>query len=240
MYLRAVVVTIKATDTITNHSKLIQMKKTVLFTLVALFLASVTDAQQTEKELKKELKEKASKEARQEAKKLSKEGWKTMPGSLPLEKLVEDAWMKQVAEDEKGQPKYITADGNGVAESKSVAEAQALEFAKLQLAGTIESNIASIIKGNLANQQESTAEATSVTEIVQSSKNIIAQQMGYINPAFKIQRDLKDNKIEVQVRIFYETSQSFAIAKKAIRKELKDKLKKTDEEVDKLLQDTSK
>ncbi len=136
--------------------------------------------------------------------------------------------------------KYIAADGNGVAESKSVAEAQAIEFAKLQLAGTIESNIASMIKGNLANSQESTADATSVTEIVQSSKNIIAQQMGYINPSFKIYRDLKDNKVEVQVRIFYETSQSWAIAKKAIRQELKDKLKKTDEEVDKLLQDPGK
>ena len=62
----------------------------------------------------------------------------------------------------------------------------------------------------------------------------------YIIHNFKIYRDLKDKKIEVQVRIFYETKQSFAIAKKAIRKELKDKLKKTDEQVDKLLQDVPK
>lgn len=215
------------------------MRKSVLFALCMMLTVGLF-AQQTDKELKSELKDKAIKEAQKEAKKLGKEGWKVNPGSLPLSKLIEQAWMKQVAEDEQGNLKYIAADGNGVAESKSVAEAQAIEFAKLQLAGTIESNIASMVKGNLANAQASTTDATSVTEIVQSSKNIIAQQMGYINPSFKIYRDLKDSKVEVQVRIFYETSQSWAIAKKAIRKELKDKLKKTDEEVDKLLQEPGK
>ncbi len=211
-----------------------------MLALVAMFIASVSVAQKTEKELKKDVKEKAIKEARKEAKDLAKQGWKTNPGSLPLDKLIEESWLKQYQTDENGQPAYITSDGNGVAETKSVAEAQAIELGKLQLAGLIESNIASIVKGNLANTQESTADATSVTEIIQSSKNIIAQQLGYINPNFKIYRDLKDKKIEVQVRIFYETKQSFAIAKKAIRKELKDKLKKTDEQVDKLLQDVPK
>jgi len=106
---------------------------------------------------------------------------------------------------------------------------------KLTLAGMVETNIASIINANLANSQVSTKDATSVTEIVQSSKNIIAQQLGYVNPAFKIYRDLKDKKIEVQVRLFYESAQSLVIAKKAIKQELKDKLKKTDAEVNKLV-----
>jgi hypothetical protein len=216
------------------------MKKIITLTVCAMFMVTAAFAQQTEKELKKELQDKAIKEAKKEAKTLSKQGWKTMPGELPMSKMIEDSWMKKVAEDENGNPKYITADGNGVAETKTVAEAQAIEFAKLQLAGTIESNIASIVKGNLANAQESTQEATSITELVMSSKNIIAQQLGYINPAFKLYRDLKDKKIDVQVRIFYETSQSLAIAKKAVKKELKEKLKKTDEEVDKLLQEPFK
>ena len=216
------------------------MKKIITLTVCAMFMVTAAFAQQTEKELKKELQDKAIKEAKKEAKTLSKQGWKTMPGELPMSKMIEDSWMKKVAEDENGNPKYITADGNGVAETKTVAEAQAIEFAKFQLAGTIESNIASIVKGNLANAQESTQEATSITELVMSSKNIIAQQLGYINPAFKLYRDLKDKTIEVQVRIFYETSQSLAIAKKAVKKELKEKLKKTDEEVDKLLQEPFK
>ena len=216
------------------------MRKIYILALCAMFITTMTIAQKTEKELKKNVKENASKQARQEAKTLTKQGWKTNPGAYPLDKLLEDSWMKEYQTDENGQATYYTADGNGVAETKSVAEAQAVELAKLQLAGLIESNIASIVKTNLANTQESAQEATSVNELVQSSKNIIAQQLGYVNPAFKIYRDLDNKKIEVQVRIFYEANQSLTIAKRAIRKELKEKLKKTDEQVDKLLQDVSK
>jgi len=216
------------------------MKKIFTIMTCALLAASLAIGQQTDKELKKDLKDKALKSAKKEARTLSKQGWKTMPGELPMEKMIEKAWMKQVAEDEKGNPIYITADGNGVAETKTAAEAQALEFAKLQLAGTIETKVASIVNGNIANEQLSTEDAASVTQIVQSSKNIIAQQLGYINPAFKLYRDLDDKKIEVQTRIFYETKQSLVIAKKAIKKDLKEKLKKTDEEVDKLLMDNTK
>ncbi|MCX6287985.1 MAG: hypothetical protein NTY96_12810 [Bacteroidetes bacterium] len=212
------------------------MKKTLLLFVCMICAVSLVFSQKTDKEMKKELKEKATKEAQKQAKQFNKEGWKVYPGSLPMDKLIEGSWMKQVSEDENGNPKYITADGNGVAETKSAAEAQAIELGKLQLAGLMETNIASIINGNLANSQASVQEATTVTEIVQSSKNIIAQQLGYVNPAFKIYRDLKDKKIEVQVRLFYETAQSLVIAKKAIKKELKDKLKKTDDEVNKLLE----
>lgn len=213
------------------------MKKTLTLVICAFFTASLIVAQTTEKEIKKELKDKAIKEAKQEAKSLKKEGWKTMPGELPMEKMIENAWMKQVAKDDEGNPAYIKADGNAIAESKTVAEAQALEFAKLQLAGTIETKVASIVNGNLANQQLSTEDAASITELVQSSKSVIAQELGLIDPAFKLYRDLKDQKIEVQTRIFYETKQSLAVAKKAIRRDLKEKLNKTDEEVDKLLKE---
>lgn len=216
------------------------MKRIYVLILCALFTSSLMFAQTSEKEIKKDLKDNAIKSAQKEAKTLKKDGWKVPPGSIPMDKLLEDAWVKQLQTDENGNPKYLTADGNGVAETKTAAESQALEVAKLQLAGTLESNVASIVKINLANSQLSTADATSVTEVVQSSKSLIAQQMGYINPAFKIYRDLKDKKIEVQVRVFYEATQSLVIAKKAIKKELKEKLNKSDEEVDKLLKDNTK
>lgn len=216
------------------------MKKTLLFLTCMICAISFTFSQKTDKELKSDLKDKAIKSAQKQAKEYAKDGWKVMPGSVPLDKLLESSWMKQLATDESGNTKYITADGNGVAETKSTAEAQAVEFAKLQLAGMLETNIASIINGNIGNTQLSTQDATSVTELVQSSKNIIAQQLGYVDPAFKIYRDLKDKKVEVSVRLFYEAAQSLVIAKKAIKKEMKDKLKKTDDEVNKLLEAPAK
>ncbi len=216
------------------------MKKNLLLLISMILIASFAFSQKTDNEIKKELKAKASKDAQKQAKQLNKDGWKVYPGSVPMDKLIESSQIKQLQEDESGQMKYIIADGNGVAETKSAAEAQAIELGKLQLAGLIETNIASIVNNNLANSQASTQAATSVTEIVQSSKNIIAQQLGYVNPAHKIYRDLKDKKIEVQVKLFYENAQSLVIAKKAIKKELKDKLKKTDDEVNKLIDGPTK
>jgi hypothetical protein len=95
---------------------------------------------------------------------------------------------------------------------------------KLQLAGLIETNVSSLITGNIGNAQLSTEDAASVTDIVQSSKNIIATQLGYVDPFFKIYKDIGKDKIEVQVRLFYDIKQSLEIAKKVVRTELKEKL----------------
>lgn len=212
------------------------MKKLVLL-LTGMFIISLLGLAQvkTDKEIRSDLKDKAIKEARKEAKKLEKEGWKVQPGSVPLPKLLENAWMKQGQTTEEGQTRYITADGNGVAESKSVAEMQAIELGKLQLAGMIETQIASLVSANLGNTQLNTQDAATVTEIVQSSKNIIAQQLGYVNPEFKIYRENKNKTVECQVRLFYDSLQGLIIAKKAIRQEIKDKLKVNEEQLNKLM-----
>jgi len=179
--------------------------------------------------------DKAIREARKEAKRMKRDGWYVPPGSLPLDKIIENAWMRQYAEDDNGNPLYITADGNAVAESKTAGEMQAIEMGKLQLAGLIETNVSSLISGNIGNAQLSTEDAASVTEIVQSSKNIIATQLGYVNPFFKLHKDIGKDKIEVQVRLFYDVRQSLEIAKKVVRQEIKDKLKVNEQQLEKLM-----
>lgn len=211
--------------------------KTRLF-LVALMtaLSFATFAQNTDKELSKEIKEKAIRNARKDSKRLASEGWQVNPGSLPLDKITEDAWKKQLMTTDNGQQQYLTADGNAVAETKTAAEVQAVEMAKLQLAGLIQTNISSLISANIGNSQLNTKDAASVTEIVQSAKNIIATELGYVNPLYKIFRDVKGTKnVEVQVKLFYDTTKAMEIAKKVIRGELKDKLKLNEEKLDKLM-----
>lgn len=211
------------------------MKTLTLFLTSIFLLSGMLSAQQTDKELTKELKDKAIKEARKEAKSLEKVDWQAYEGALPLPMILENAWKKQMVVDDKGDPVYITADGNGVAETKSVAEMQALELAKLQLAGMIQSNISSLVSANIGNTQLSQEDAVSVTEIVQSSKNLIATELGYVNPYFKIYRMLENKRVEVQVRIFYDTKQSLEIARKVVRGEIKDKLKVNEEQLNKLM-----
>ncbi|MFL5728918.1 MAG: hypothetical protein ACJ75J_05455 [Cytophagaceae bacterium] len=213
------------------------MKKSpVIFGIICMMiLSSVSLHADGDRQLRKDIKAKATKQARKEASKLKKEGWTVNPGSLPMDKTVEKAWTKQYSEDDKGMPLFITADGNGVAQSKSVAEMQAIELAKLQLAGLVETNISSLITANMGNAQLSREEAASVTEIVQSAKNIIATQLGYIDPVFKIYRNVGSDNVEVQVRIFYDRKQSMDIAKKAVKKELREKLKMNEEQLNKLM-----
>ena len=213
------------------------MKKIIISILMLgiMLPAAHVSAQQTDREITRELKARAVKSARKESKRYTKEGWYVPPGSLPIDKVLERSWEKQILTDDKGDPRYITADGNAVAETKTAAEMQSIEMGKLQLAGLIETNISSLVSGNIGNAQLSTEEAASVTEVVQSAKNIIATELGYVNPMFKLYKNIGKDKIEAQVRLFYDTKQSLEIAKKVVRKELKDKLKTNEETLNKLM-----
>jgi hypothetical protein len=210
------------------------MKKLIVIILSCLITVIATP-QQTTKELRKDLKDKAIREARKEARKMEKAGWSMAPGSIPLSKVLENSWMKQVMVDDNNNVKYIYADGNAVAETKSAAEMQAIELGKLQLAGLIQTNMSSLISANVGNAQLSTQEAASVTEVVQSAKNIIAMELGYVDPSFKLFKNIGKDKVEVQVRLFYDTKQSMEIAKKIVRQELKDKLKLNEEKLEKIM-----
>jgi len=210
------------------------MKKLTVILLGCLITSTII-AQPSTNKLRKDLRDKALKEARRESKKLAKAGWQVPPGSLPLSKILENTWLKQIMVDDNGKVVFINADGNAVAETKSAAEMQAIELGKLQLAGLIETNVASLISANIGNAQLSTQEAASVTEVIQSAKNIIAMQLGYVDPSFKLFRNIGKDKVEVQVRLFYDVKQSLEIAKKVVRQELKDKLRLNEEKLEKLM-----
>jgi len=143
--------------------------------------------------------------------------------------------------DENNKPLYMYADGNGVAQSIAVAEMQAMELAKQQLAGQLQQNIAALTTANLSNNQLSNVDATSVTEVIQSSKNIISMKLGKIDPILKIYRSketykkLEKGMVEVQVRIFYDKNQAEAQTKEVIKDELKKKTQANEEELKKLM-----
>lgn len=192
-------------------------------------------AQLTDKEIRKEIKRKALKEARKEAKRFKKAGYDVTPGSLPMEKQLEYTWMRLYERDAKGQSVYLSADGNAVAETRTAAEMQALEAAKLNLAGQLETFIRAIIEANIANAQLNNEEASSVTEFLTAAKNVIATAIGQVEPAFKIYRNLPNRSVEVNVKLIVNRDQVTQEAKKRIREELKERLKGLQEKVDKLL-----
>ena len=208
--------------------------------MVVLIMIAATPSLQaadkkSDRKVKKEMKRKATKSARKESKRFRRAGWYVAPGALPMDKQVEKSWERQYEEDDNGYPLYLVGTGNSVAESQSAAKLQAMELAKLELAGVVQTNIIAIIENSVANNQLSRDDAASVTKTVAASKNIIAQEIGRIVTFFEIYREVGDANIEASVRIGYNTEIAYDTAKKTIKEELEDRTEELHKKLDKIL-----
>jgi hypothetical protein len=213
------------------------MKTITSYLLVLTILFSVTNvlvAQQTEKELKKDVSSRAIKSARKEARKYKRDGFYVAPGAPLLDKQLERSWMRQLEINDKNESKYIVASGNSIGESQTAAKLQAMETAKLELAGQISTQVAALIENSIANQQLNNEDAASVTKTVAASKNLIAQDLGMVLPMVEMYKKIGKN-IEVDVRIAYNMATAFDVAKKVIRKSLEEETKITHEKLDALM-----
>ena len=190
--------------------------------------AQTTKEQRKEREelakaSKKELNEKASKAARKETKRLYKEGWKTAPGALPLEKQLDKSYMMHYLYDADGFPQFIMAEAMSVGGNYDAAKMQALELAKQNLAGQIQTEVTALIENTVANEQMEQSEAASITRSVMAAKNLISQSIGRVVPVVETYRALNGNNREVLVRIAYSQEMAKAAAKKAVKKELEER-----------------
>lgn len=215
--------------------------KTFALTLLALCILFISaspsaSAQLNERELKKEIRSKAIKTARKEAKKYKKEGWMNTPGSIPIDKQLESTWMKIYQEDGEGRPANLHADGNAVGETRTAAEMAALETAKLQLAGQLESHIAGIVKANIGNAQLNREEAASITKVLSASKNVIATQLNFVDVSLKMYREVKKTKnIEVNLKVIYSWEKALLVAKKSLKDAMDKEMEGLHEKLDELM-----
>lgn len=184
---------------------------------------------------KSELNAKASKAARKEAKALAKQGWVVSPGALPLEKQLDRAYNMQYELDENLLPKYLMSEGQSIGEVYDAAKMQALELAKQNLAGQIETEIARIVENQVSNEQLAAEQAASVVESVSASKNFITTKIGRVVPIVECYRKLKNKQVEVLVRVAYSTTVALNDAKEPIREDLRKKGDKLAEQLDKAL-----
>ncbi len=207
------------------------MKKTIILaTLLVLSVATVSaqstkDALKERKEMvkasKSELNKKATKAARKEAKQLKKAGWTTAPGALPIDRQLDRSYTMQYEfEPETGYPKYIMGEAMSIGENYDAAKSQAIELAKQNLAGQIQTEITALVEVSVSNKQLEAEEAASVTQSILASKNLIIQNIGRVITVMELYRT-KDNKNkEVLVRIAYNSDMAKQVAKNAVRKDL--------------------
>lgn len=207
-----------------------------IFTVALSFVlfASVSVAQDFNTLSRKEAK-KLEKAAKKEAKKLSKEGWIVSPGSLTLEAQLAKSYKMLSEVDENYYPRFYMAEAMSIGENYDATKMQALELAKQNLAGQIQTEVTSIIESTVANTQLEAEEAASVVETVSASKNVIAQSLGRVIVVTETYRVLSNKNREVLVRIAYNAEAAKKQAKVAIKQELQEKGNQLHQQLDNLL-----
>jgi len=194
-------------------------------------IAGGTASAQTTKELAKErekvaklstseLNARATKAARKEAKRLTKEGWTIVPGALPLEKQLDKSYRMQYEYDDDLFPKYLMGEAMSTGNNYDASKMQALELAKQNLAGQIQTEITALIENTVANEQLEAEEAASVTRSVMASQNLIVQSIGRTLTVMEVYRTLPNKNKEVLVRLAYNSKMAKAAAKKAVQADL--------------------
>ncbi len=202
--------------------------KNVFFLFIAL-LPALLNAQ--EKVKKSDLK--AIPIIKREAKKLQKGGYTSSPG-VPMEVKLEKAASYELATDDKGQQKYIIEEATSVGETQIAARMQAMEVAKVNLAGKIQTTVGALIESSIANQQLNNEEAASVTKTVEAAKSLIKQELGQIIELYSFYKTVGKNT-EVMVKVAYNQELAIEAAKKVIRKKLENETQILHEKLDKIL-----
>ena len=193
------------------------------------------ERQEIRKASKKDMNEKATKTARKDAKKLKKEGWITVPGALPLEKQLDKSYMMQMEYDEDMYPKYLMGEAMSIGENYDAAKMQALELAKQNLAGQIQTEVTALIENSVANKQLANEEAASLTQSIMGAKNLISQSIGRTITVMECYRVKSNKNKEVLVRIAYNGAMAKAAAKRAIQEELNEKSEEIHKKLDEIL-----
>lgn len=210
----------------------------VAFTMES-YAQSAKEIRKERQEIRKlsraELNEKVSKAARKDAKKFAKEGWLVSPGALPIEKQLDKSYMMQMEYDEEIFPKYIMAQAQSIGGNYDAAKMQALELAKQNLAGQIQTEVTALIENTIANEQMEAEQAASITRSVMSSKNLISQSIGRVFTVVEVYRTLSNKNKEVLVRIAYSSDMAKKAVLKAVKQDLEQKGDELHNKLDELL-----
>ncbi len=188
-----------------------------------------------EKFLNKQIKDRAIRSARKEARKLEKEGYKAPVGKLPIDKQLEKAWQCQYEMDSNGYPFYFIATARTTGSNYSAAQMQAVNLAKLDLAGQIQTRVNQLIEAKVANNEISATDATSINSFVSASKNVISNTLGRVIILVEIYKVNEAGNNEVQVTLGYNSQLATQEAIKAVQKTMTAEASELMDELDSLL-----
>lgn len=184
---------------------------------------------------KKQLNARVAKTTKEAMKTFKKEGWKVAVGALPLEKQLDRTYNMLYEFEAADLPRYIMGEAMAISTNYDAAKMQALELAKINLAGMMQTEVTALVESTVSNQQISSTDAVALTESVMSSKNLISQSLGRVIPVIECYRTSKNGMTEVRVQIAYSYRAAAEAAKSAMKAELEKKGQNLHEQLDKVL-----
>ncbi len=204
----------------------------LVFTIMLLTLFAVTPvvAQQSSKELKKELKSKASKDIRKEAKAYEKEGWRSVAGSLPLAKQLEQAQMAAIERDEDGLNRYYMGRGKGIGGNYRAAKAVAFNQAKVDLVAAVLSDVQSAETNEMTNEDMGEGDVISTDDLDINSKVVSSFPIKDIVTVVEIYRELSRGRYEVEISVKMDAVDARKRAKIFLNDQRKANMQKTQAE----------
>ena len=112
------------------------------------------------------------------------------------------------------------------------AKMQAIELAKTNLAGQIQTEVTALIESTVANEQISQDDAESIARTVRASKNLIVQRLGRTFTVTECYRKLANGTMEVRVTLAYNAKMAIDAAKAVIKAQLEEKGQDLHEQLD--------
>lgn len=166
--------------------------------------------------------ENESKTSKKEAARLKKEGWEAGQGAPSIGKQVERGYLMVCEYDENLFPKYIMANAQSIGENYDAAKTDATSLAIASLVYQIQTEVTALIENAVANKQLSANDASTITETVMASKNLINQSLGSIVLVVDVYRKINDTT-EVFIRLACDWKEIQHCFKNIINQELEKK-----------------
>ncbi len=201
--------------------------------LVAVPVASM--AQKSDRELRREVKADATRDNRKVAKQLRKEGWKVLPGKLPMDRQIEEAQYAELDELADGTKRFFVGAHQAIGGNYSAAEQIAKSRAMLELAQSVNIAVAQRVEGQLSNQDFGEGDIQLIDEFVSANSSLVAARLHGVTTVLEIYRELDKGQYEVRVVVKMDVEKALRAAREALRPGLREKSERLAAELDAIL-----
>ncbi len=206
-------------------------KHALCLLVVAAVGVSTLSAATPDKADYKDLKAKIDKDSSKAAKSLEKEGWKIMPGALPLERQIMNSKLATLATEEDSDVlTNFTASSRAKGGNFNAAKKVAQHQARTELIDNISSNIKNLIRENTSNTDLGDNDFDTISEFVSTNESVASSILQGVTVVYEVYRE-QSKFTEVDVNLYISRKAALESIRDEMRKSLSDETKKLAEKL---------